>query len=488
MRPPMTIPPNAATPDRARRATLALVAGALLAGCALGPDYARPDVALPASFREAGDWQPAQPADTTSRGPWWTAFQDPDLDRLEAAAAGANLDVAIAEAHYREAVAGVDQTRAQFFPTVAASAGVTRSANPTSGLIQPPATIHVAQVSASWIPDLWGSVRRGMEAAHANEASSEALLAGALLSLQSELATDYFTLRIADEQQRLLDEAVQAYQRSLDLTLSRYRGGVAAQSDVAQARAQLEATKAQAIDVGIGRGQMEHAIAVLLGRTPESFSLPRRPFQSQVPSVPPQLPATLLQRRPDVASAERLAAAANAQIGVAQAAFFPSLTLSAAGGYRAPSGANLLSAPYRFWSLGPSLAETVFDAGARSAVERADIAAYDAAAASYRKTVLGALQNVEDQLLALNLLAQEAVVEDGAVAAAEETLRLTTNQYKAGTVSYLTVIVAQTTALNDHVTALNIRSRQLAATVQLYAALGGDWTTDAGEPPRAAAP
>jgi len=468
---------------------LTAVAGMLLSACAVGPDYVRPEVKTPDRYREAAqDWQPAQPADAAPRGPWWQAFQDPDLDQLQEAAAKANQDIAIAEAHYRQAAASVDQERAAFFPTVAASAGVTRSANGTNGLKLPPATLHQAQVSASWVPDLWGSVRRGMEAAHANEASSAALLANAVLSLQSELATDYFSLRVADEQQRLLDEAVRAYQHSLDLTLSRYRGGVAAQSDVAQARAQLEATKAQAIDVGIGRGQMEHAIAVLLGKTPEEFSIPPRPFVLRVPAVPAQLPAALLQRRPDVASAERLAAAANAQIGVAQAAYFPSLTLSASGGYRAPSGANLLTSPFRFWSLGPTLAETLFDAGARSAVKQENIAAYDAAAATYRKTVLAALQNVEDELLALRLLAQESVVEDGAVAAAEETLRLTNNQYKAGTVSYLNVIVAQTTALNDHVTALNIRSRQLAATVQLFAGLGGDWNPDAGAPARAAAP
>jgi NodT family efflux transporter outer membrane factor (OMF) lipoprotein len=281
---------------------------------------------------------------------------------------------------------------------------------------------------------------------------------------------------------------VQAYQRSLDLTQNRYRGGVAAQSDVAQARAQLEATKAQAIDVGIQRGQMEHAIAVLLGKVPEEFSLPRRPFDLNVPAVPAQLPAALLQRRPDVASAERLAAAANAQIGIAQAAYFPTLTLSATGGYRAPSGANLLSMPYRFWSLGPTLAETLFDAGARGAIKAEAVAAYDAAAATYRKSVLTALQNVEDELLALRLLAQESAVEDAAVAASEETLRLTTNQYKAGTVSYLNVIIAQTTALNDRVTALNIHGRQLAASVQLFTGLGGDWNADTGFAPRAATP
>jgi len=460
---------------RVPRSAAPLAAALLLAACAVGPDYVRPDTKMPAAFVESPDWQRAQPADAAPRGPWWTSFGDPDLNRLQEQAAQANQNLAVAEAHYRQAQAAVDQARAGLFPTLSASAGLTRSANGTNGLKLPPQTLHVASVSASWVPDLWGSVRRSLESADANAAASAATLANAVLSLQSELATDYFTLRVADEQQRLLEEAVQAYQHSLDLTLSRYRGGVAAQSDVVQARAQLEATKAQAIDVGITRGQMEHAIAVLLGQTPEAFTVPRRSFLLVVPAVPAQLPAALLQRRPDVAAAERLAAAANAQIGVAQAAFFPSLTLAASGGYRAPSGADLLTAPYRFWSLGPTLAETLFDAGARSAAKRAAIANYDASAASYRQSVLAALQNVEDELLALRLLAQESAVEDAAVAAAEENLRLTTNQYKAGTVSYLNVIIAQTTALTDHVTALNIHSRQLAATVQLFAALGGDW-------------
>lgn len=470
----------------ARRRTAPLAVALLLAGCAVGPDYVRPAVTLPAAYRESPDWQQAQPADAAPRGPWWQSFGDAPLDELQQQAALANQNVAVAEAHYRQAVAGVDQARAALFPTLSASAAVSRSANGTNGLKLPPQTLHTASISASWVPDLWGGVRRSLEAADANAASSAATLAGAVLSLQSELATDYFALRVADEQQRLLEEAVQAYQHSLDLTLSRYRGGVAAQSDVAQARAQLEATKAQAIDAGIVRGQMEHAIAVLIGKVPEEFSLPRRAFVLTVPAVPAQLPATLLQRRPDVATAERLAAAANAQIGVAQAAYFPNLSLSASGGYRAPSGADLLTAPYRFWSLGPTLAETLFDAGARSAAKRAAIANYDAAAAGYRQSVLSALQNVEDELLALHLLAQESAVEDAAVAAAEENLRLTSNQYKAGTVSYLNVIIAQTTALNDHVTALNIHSRQLAATIQLYAGLGGDWNGEPATASRAA--
>ncbi len=454
---------------------LSALLGAALAACAVGPDYQRPVVGAPAAFKEDGDWQQAQPADTAERGPWWKSFGDPDLDRLQDEATHANQDLAIAEAHYRAALAAVDQSRAALFPTVSASAGLSRSANATNGLKLPPATLDLVSVSASWVPDLWGGIRRGLEAAKANAQANQADLGNAVLSLQSTLAIDYFSLRVADEQQRLLEEAVQAYQHSLDLTQSRYRGGVAARTDVAQAQAQLEATKAQAIDAGIIRGQMEHAIAVLLGKTPEEFSLAPRPFVLTAPTVPPQLPASLLQRRPDVAAAERLAAAANAQIGVAQAAYFPTLTLSATGGYRAPSGAQLLTVPYRYWSLGPTLAQTLFDAGARGAVKEQAIANYDAAVATYRKTVLGALQNVEDQLLALRLLGQEAAVQDAAVQAAEETLRLTTNQYKAGTVSYLNVIVAQTTALTDHITVLNIRSRQLAATAQLFAGLGGDW-------------
>jgi NodT family efflux transporter outer membrane factor (OMF) lipoprotein len=260
---------------------------------------------------------------------------------------------------------------------------------------------------------------------------------------------------------------------------------VAARSDVAQAQAQLEGTRAQAIDLGIQRAQLEHAIATLLGRAPADFSLEHRPYDLVAPAVPPALPSSLLQRRPDVAAAERQAAAANAQIGVAQAAFFPTLTLSASGGYRAPSGADLLAAPNRFWSLGPALAQTLFDAGARSAAKEQALAAYDAAVASYRAAVLTALQDVEDNLAALRLLGEEAAVQDAAVAAAEESLRLTINQYKAGTVSYLNVITAQTTALSDRRAALDIRGRELAATVALIKALGGDW--NAGLPAPAAA-
>ena len=468
--------------------TLGAVAGGL-AGCAVGPDYVRPRVDPPPAFKEAQDWAPAQPADAQPRGAWWQAFGVDELDGLEREAAAANLTVAAAEAHYRQATGLVDQARSALFPTVSASAGVTRAASPASPTVvgtkngvpiiqsvRPPATTQdQLALSASWVPDLWGAVRRNLEEQKANEESSAATLANAVLSLQSTLATDYFALRVADEQQRLLEEAVKAYDKSLELTQSRYRGGVAARTDVVQAEALLDATRAQSIDVGIQRAQLEHAIAVLLGKAPAEFALPRRPFDLNVPAVPAQVPATLLQRRPDVAAAERLAAAANAQIGVAQAAYFPSLTLSASGGYRGLSGSDILTAPFRYWSIGPSLAETLFDAGARGAVKAQAIAAYDAAAANYRQAVLTAMQNVEDQLVALRVLNGETTIEDAAVAAAEESLRLTLNQYKAGTVSYLNVVTAQTTALNDKQTALSIRGRLLAATVQLIAALGGDW-------------
>jgi NodT family efflux transporter outer membrane factor (OMF) lipoprotein len=462
---------------------LAALLCATLAACAVGPDYVRPGFAMPKSFKEAPDWAPAQPADGAARGPWWQGFHSAELDGLEQQAAAANQDIVIAEARYRQAQAATAQARSALFPTLAASAGATRSANAVTGVPMPPATLDAAALSASWVPDLWGAVRRNVEQQRANEESSAATVANAVLSLQSVLATDYFALRVADEQQRLLEEAVTAYERSLELTQSRYRGGVAARTDVVQAEAQLEATRQQALDVGIGRAQMEHAIAVLLGKAPSEFSIARRAYDLTAPAVPAQLPSNLLQRRPDVAAAERLAAAANAQIGIAQAAYFPTLTLSATGGYRAPSGADLLSAPYRYWSLGPALAETLFDAGARSAAKQQATANYDAAVATYRKALLAALQNVEDQLVALRILDQETTVEDAAVHASEETLRLTINQYKAGTVSYLNVITAQTTALTDRVTALAIRGRQLAATVQLIAALGGDWQAGAESSP-----
>jgi NodT family efflux transporter outer membrane factor (OMF) lipoprotein len=460
-----------------RRTTLISVA-VLVSGCAVGPDYVRPDIAVPATFKEDPDWKPAQPADTAPRPPWWRVFNDAQLDALAEQVAAANQDVRVAEANYRESVALAQQARAALFPALSANASSTRSqgaSGNTASRSARPTTFDTVGLAATWELDLWGGLRRSLESAKASAQASAADLASTTLSLQAQLVADYLSLRVADEQRRLLEETVDNYQKSLELTESRFRAGVASRSDVAQARAQLEATRAQSIDIRIQRAQLEHAIAVLVGKAPADFSITAQPYTLQFPPVPALLPSTLLERRPDVAAAERHAASANAQIGVAQAAFFPTVTLNANGGYSAPSGASLFSVPFRVWSLGPSLAEKLFDAGARSAAREQAVAGWDAAAASYRKTVLSALQNVEDSLVSLRVLAQEATVEADAVAAAQESLALTTSQYKGGTVSYLNVITAQTTELSSRQTALTIDGRRAAATVQLIQALGGGW-------------
>jgi len=450
----------------------------LLAGCAVGPDYVRPAMPVPAGFKEDPDWKPAQPSDRSMPAAWWKAFDDADLDALAEQVAVANQNIRVAEANYRESAALARQAFAALFPVVSLDASATRSkgsSGATAARSVAPATFDSVTLGATWTVDLWGGLRRSLEEARANASASAGDLAATTLSLQGQLVADYLSLRVSDEQRRLLEDAVDAYQKSLDLTDSRYRAGVAARSDVTQAQAQLEATRAQSIDVRISRAQLEHAIAVLIGKAPADFSIAPRPYQLQFPIVPALLPATLLERRPDVAAAERRAAAANAQIGVATAAFFPTLTLSANGGYSAPSGASLFSVPYRVWSLGPTLAEKLFDAGARSAAREQAVASWDAATATYRQTVLAALQNVEDSLASLRILAQESVVEATAVKAAQESLALTTSQYKGGTVSYLNVITAQTTELTSRQNALTIDGRRAAATVQLIQALGGGW-------------
>jgi len=454
----------------------------LLAACAVGPDYQRPSASLPAAYKEDPDWKPAQPADTLPREAWWKLFNDAELDALALQVAQANQDVKVADATYRESEALARQARAALFPVISANAAATRSRGATGNSAarsNGPATFESVTLGGSWEVDLWGGLRRSLEAANANAQADQAQLAATTLSLQGQLVSDYLSLRVADEQRHLLDDAVEAYEKSLQLTESRYRGGVAALSDVSQARAQLEATRAQSIDIRITRAQLEHAIAVLVGKAPADLSIAPRTYQLQFPPVPAQLPSALLERRPDIAAAERHAEAANAQIGVARAAFFPTLTLNASGGFSAPSGASLFSIPYRVWSVGPALAEKLFDAGARIAASDQAVAGWDAAAASYRKTVLSALQNVEDNLVALRVLTQEAGVEVEAVKAAQQSLTLTISQYKGGTVSYLNVITAQQTELSSRQTALAIDGRRAAATVQLIEALGGGWQVGA---------
>ena len=452
----------------------------LLSACAVGPDYHRPELALPAHFRDGGaDWSSAAPGDAQPRGDWWQAFGDPDLDALEHQAADANLDLRIAASRWRQAEALTRQASAARWPTISGNAGVTRSGAGRNAAAGGSASGTADSIGASlaWELDLWGRVSRTVEADVASAQAARGDLETARLSLQAQLATSYFTLRQVDAQRRLLEAAVEAYQRSLDLTRNRYAGGVASRADVAQATTQLEATRAQRVDLDIQRGQLEHAIAVLLGRTPQDFSLAPRDGTELAtpPAIAPQLPSTLLQRRPDVAAAERRAAAANAQIGVAQAAFFPALQLDASAGFRSSSLSNLLSVSSRVWSVGPSLAATLFDAGARSAAKAQAQEGFEQAADTYRKSVLGALQDVDDSLVALQTLASEADVEEAALAAAVETLQLTTNQYKAGTVSYLNVISAQAAELGARQNRLNIEARRLTATVQLIKSLGGGW-------------
>lgn len=462
-------------------ALLTGLAVSTLAACAIGPDYQRPDAPLAPTYKEAaGDWLSATPADAVQRGHWWETFQDPQLNALEEQVTVSNQTLAQSEAQYRQASALLRQTRAGFLPTLSLGASAQRSGgnNSSTG-----ATVvgnrYSLSLDAAWELDLWGRVRRSVEASAANASASEADLASARLSIQAQLAQSYFQLRVTDEQQRLLDETVAGDQRALQLTQNQYAVGVASKADVVQAQAQLKSAQAQAIDTGIQRAQLEHAIAVLLGKTPAAFSIePARLLAVIPPPAPPGVPSTLLQRRPDIAAAERRMAAANAQIGVAKSAYFPSLTLSASGGYQSSSFADWISLPNRFWSVGPAAALTLFDGGARSAQTDQAVAAYDQSVASYRQTVLTAFQEVEDNLVALHRLKDEAQVQNEAVDAAQESLKIALNQYQAGTVSYLNVVSAQNSAYSNQRSALTVLGSQLSASVLLIKALGGGWKNE----------
>ncbi|HET7634561.1 MAG TPA: efflux transporter outer membrane subunit [Burkholderiales bacterium] len=451
---------------------------ALLAGCAVGPNYVRPGVTLPAAYKENGNWKPARPQDLISRGNWWQIFGDPKLNTLEQQIDISNQNVRLAEAQFREARALVQAARAGYFPTVSGTVSTSRSGSSSGSgnrIATGPVTDHTLSLDASWEADVWGRIRRTVEASEANAQASAADLESARLSAQADLAQDYFLLRVTDAQQQLLNDTVAAYERSLQLTKNQYAAGVAAKADVVQAETQLKTTQAQAIDVGVQRAQLEHAIALLVGKPASTFSIAPERLAATAPSIPVGVPSQLLERRPDIAATERQVAAANAQIGVAESAYFPSLTLAASGGFENASFARWLSAPSLFWSVGPALAATLFDGGLRQAQTEQARAAYDAAVAGYRQTVLTAFQQVEDNLAALRILKQEAQVQDQAVKAARESVTLTTNQYKAGTVSYLNVVTVQAAALANERTAMNIIGQQLTASVLLIKALGGGW-------------
>ena len=481
-----TMPTMRRHPESRVRLVAAIIAGAatLLPACTLGPNYARPEVEAPSAYKEAQDWKTAQPRETEPRGPWWTVFNDPQLDALLGQVEVSNQTIKAAEARVREARALTQQAQAAYFPIVTANASATRSGgragtgtnvNNGGGLSGGPRNNFNVALDVNWEIDLWGRVRRTVEAGEATAQASVADLEAAKLSAQAQLAEDYFLLRAQDAQIRLLTETVDAYQKSLQLTRNQYAVGVAARGDVAQAETQLNSTRAQALDAGVQRAQLEHAIAVLLGKAPADFSISPEAVATTFPPIPPGLPSELLERRPDVAAAERRAAAANAQVGVAEAAFFPSVTLSATGGFQSSVLSQLFSLPSRYWSLGPALAQTIFDAGLRRAQTAQAMATYDENVANYRQTVLTGFQEVEDNLAALRILEQEAAVQDEAVKSARESLTITLNQYRAGTANYLAVVVAQAVALSNERAALTILGRRLAASVTLIKALGGGW-------------
>jgi NodT family efflux transporter outer membrane factor (OMF) lipoprotein len=485
-----------------------------IAGCAVGPNYRRPPVATPTVFKEANGWKTATPGDTTDRGPWWQAFGDPVLNDLENQAAQANQSIAQAAANYEQARQLARADRATLFPTFSASGSaqrsksggsravaVTPSASSSSGSSSlsdssnsgagtnststvsvgsvssgGPTTNYSASVAASWAPDFWGRIRRLTESDISAAQASAADLANARLSIQSTLAQTYFQLRIADERVRLRQSAVEAYTRTLEIAQNKYNVGIVARNDLTSAQAQLDAARAQLIDAGIQRAQLEHALAVLVGKAPGEFTLAPVPaFNVAFPTVPLALPSELLERRPDIAAAERDVAAANARIGVQTAAYFPQITLSADGGYASSQVANLFRLPNRFWSVGANLGETLFDFGRRRAEVAAARAAYDSTVAVYRGTVLRAFQQVEDDLVSVRLLETEAQVQASAVDEAAEAARIAMNEYRAGTVDFTTVVTAQVTELNNRQTALNVLLNRMTSTVDLIDSLGGGW-------------
>jgi NodT family efflux transporter outer membrane factor (OMF) lipoprotein len=477
---------------RLHRALLGSCAALALAGCMVGPNYKRPTLEVAPAFKEKG-WTPVQPADLSPRGDWWTLFGDPTLNALEARVAISNQNVAAAEAAYRQSEALVREQRAALFPTLDLDGGATRSGSGAGGggtVVTPggggtsivtggggrASDTYRASASASWAPDIWGRIRRSVESARGQAQASEADLAGARLSAQGSLASNYLNLRLADAQIALLAEVVAGYRRALEITQNRYDAGIAPHSDVLQARTQLNTAQANLSDLGRTRAAFEHAIAVLVGQTPETFSLAADPnWAPVVPQVPAGVPSTLLQRRPDVAAAERQAAAASAQIGVAVAAYFPDLTLTGSYGFAASELGSLFSASNNIWSYGAALGETLFAGGQRGAQVAAARAAYDEAVARYRQAALTAFQEVEDQLAASRILAEQYDLRKQAAADADLAATMMLNQYKAGQVDYTSVVTAQSTALTARQNLLQAANARQAAAVSLIQALGGGW-------------
>jgi NodT family efflux transporter outer membrane factor (OMF) lipoprotein len=464
------------------RGSLVAVAVALVTACAVGPNYKRPKFDAAAAYKETDGWKPSEPNDVLNRGAWWDIYHDEVLDGLEARIEISNQNVRAAAAAVEEAQALVRQSQSSLWPSLSLNGSRIRT---ETGAVTPGIpnvrTTTSLNLQGSWNIDIWGQIRRGVESNRASAQSSEAALAAARLLAQSELATDYFLLRVQDQLQNIFNDIVTAEQQSLKIAENRYRVGVAAKADVVSAQTQLLSSQAQQVNAPLQRAVLEHAIAVLTGEQPANFSISVAQIRTDVPTVPPGLPSTLLERRPDVAEAERRVAAANAQIGVAISAFFPSLTLTGSDDYQGDTISRLIRTANRVWAIGPSVALSVFDAGLRRAQVAQARAAYEVSVDNYRQTVLSSLEQVEDEIVTLRVLEQQAVVEDAAVKAAREAETLTLNQYKAGTVPYSSVITAQTTRLNSEETALGVLSSRLQASVAMIQALGGGWNSTALE-------
>lgn len=469
-----------------------------LTSCTVGPNYVRPSTPVPMQYKEANkNWLIAQPNDAIDRGCWWEIFHDPELNALEAQLNISNQNIVSAAASYQQALDIVDEARASYFPTISASyslnrskssstntsasttttSGSTTGATTTAGTIptRAPITTHSLILDGSWEPDLWGSVSRTVEAANANAESQAAVLANTRLSAQATLAEDYFSLRALDTDQKVLNNTVTSDQEILKITQNKYHVGISTLADVVQAQSQLETAQAAAINNGINRAQFEHAVAVLVGLPPENLALSYQPLTANPPLIPVSVPSILLERRPDIAQQERLVAQANAQIGVAEAAYFPNLLLT--GNITSQAiGNDLLAFPALGWSVGAQLAETLFDGGLRSATTAAAKANYQATVANYRQTVLSAFEDVEDNLSSLDILNKESAVQNAAAKDAQLALKLTMNEYKAGTVDYSTVLVSQIAAFNAEKNAADVNGLRMSAAVGLIKALGGGWS------------
>jgi len=467
-------------------------AAVFISACAVGPKYTRPSAPVPPAYQEPAPdvvdaWKRAQPGDTVARGSWWERFHDARLNELEEHLNRSNQTVAAAAAGVQIARAVVREARSQYFPAVTANPAI-NYARVTAGFGVPLGNVYTSYLlpfEASWEPDLWGRVRKTVSSSTLTAQASVADFENVRLAAQAELAADYYELRAQDALKDVLDAAVAAYQETVEITSARYIAGLESDEAVAQAEAQLRATQAQDLNLGVLRAQYEHAIATLMGEPASTFSLPAQRVEFTPPATPPGLPSELLERRPDIAAAERAVAAANEQIGIASAAFFPTVLLNATGGFQGLSLAQWLTWPSRIWSVGPSLAQTIFDAGLRRATVQQVRASYDQTVANYRQTVLTAFQQVEDNLAALRVLTQVIEQQDAAVDAAKRALDEADARYRGGVDPYLNVITAQTTLLNSQLTAVSFRMQQMVASVQLIKALGGGW--DVSQMPAASA-